>query len=907
MNQPTSQQPQPSKPKTSGLLKLVVIVIVVVVIIAGVVVVLTRPPSTSTRSPALSVAPTTTGISAQAGSNITFYPGLPSNAVFTKVVWNFGNGHTANVTSGTGQISYAYPYPGSYLVSVTAYNKTGSVSSNSSLLAVSISDSLSPTLGAIYGPVEITGTSQNGNQTIATGGWVNLSYQGSVASPPITVGSQVPSDLSYKITSFTWTFGGSIKNVSDNNTGLPENINETFSAAGVYPVSLVTTSGTSGGTTATGIYIVTIAVGNYSVSKFIPKVTVNKNMVVNAEVQPGGFETIDPAIDYEVYGYEVMYEIYQPLIYYNGTSTSSYVPVIATSVPTVTNGGISGDHLNYTFTINTSLSFSNGDHVTPYDVYVSILRTLLYANNPSDPGWLLAHALLPGATIYGPFNNSFYWIHHAVTWNNQSQTVTFHLLPNTPTWLPNATAQYGGGSYGILNQSYPVQNYGGSINFLQLLAGPPSAYVLDYNWLKQMNAVPSNTSASYSFYSNSTTSPGYIANWNQNLHYNAMGTGPYEISLMEAGSEVVLKVNPYYNATQGMPAIGSLIQEVMIEYMSNVGTAQEQMQSGYAQFGTNAFPPNSAPTAVSMIQSHILASDTVTQIAAQGLGFNLDINVNETKTYDSSTNIPAGFFDNLNVRKAFAYAFNYSYQINVSNTNDGIHFAEPLVGMLPAGMENSPTNLINPYSYNMTMAKYYWNLTPYAHNGTTLYFPIMNFEATPNWDETISVWIKALATMSGGLISATLQDLPGNTMVAYFSVLVGQNPMPIFVAPWFEDYPDPTDFAAPYLQENGFFAVPLSLAPTSVYNSSTHPNQWANITNMWNILNSAAAETNYTQRTQMYYQADKIAVDQAFYIGEFQPVLPLFYSTALKSSSLTDTLNPNVGGSFVVYYQLQYS
>ncbi len=905
MTQPTSQQPQPSKPKTSGLLKLVVIVVVVVVIIAGVAVVLMRP-SPKTKTPALSVAPTTTGISAQAGSNITFYPGLPSNAVFTKVVWNFGNGHTANVTSGTGQVSYSYPYPGSYLVSVTAYNSTGSVSSNSSLLAISISDSLSPTIGAIYGPVEITGTSQNGNQTIAAGGWANLTYQGSSVSPPITVGSEVPSDISYKVTSFTWTFGGAPSNISDNNTGVPENINVTFSTPGIYPVSLVTSSA-SGTTSATGIYIVTIAVGNYQVSKVIPKVTVNKNMIVNAEVQPGGFETIDPAIDYEIYGYEVMYEIYQPLISYNGQSTSSFLPVIATAVPTVSNGGITSDHLNYTFTINTTLSFSNGDHVTPYDVYESVLRTLLFTNNPSDPGWLLAHALLPGATIYGPFNNSFYWIHHAVTWNNQTNTVTFHLLPDTPTWLPNATAVYAGESYGILNQSFEVQNYGGSINFLQLLAGPPCAYVMDYNWLKQMNAVPANTSTSYGFYSNEVTSPGYIANWNQNLHYNAMGTGPYQISLMEAGSEVVLKVNPYYNATQGMPAMSSLIPEVMIEYLSNVGTAQEQVQSGYAQFATNAFPPSSAPTAVSLIQSNVIASDTVTQVAAQGLGFNLDINTTGTKTYDSSTNIPAGFFDNLNVRKAFAYAFNYTYQIDVANSNAGIHFAETLIGMLPAGMENSPTGLTNPYNYSLSMASYYWNQTPYAHNGTTLYFPIMNFEATPNWDEMISVWIQALSTMSNGQIKATLQDLPGNTMVAYFSVSLGQNPMPIFVAPWFEDYPDPTDFAAPYLQEGGFFAVPLSLAPTSVYNATTHPQQWANITEMWNILNTAAAETNYTLRTQMYTNADKIAIDQAFYIGGYQPVLPLFYSTALKSSSLSDTLNPNVGGSFIIYYPLQYN
>jgi len=906
MTQPTSQQQPPSKPSKSGYIKWVVIVVVVVVIIAGVAVVLTRPPTSKTSGP-LSVAPTTTGISAQAGANITFYPGLPSNATFTKVVWNFGNGQTKTVTSGTGQVAYSYPDPGSYLVSVTAYNSTGSVSSNSSLLAITITDSLTPTLGAIYGPVEILGSSQNGNQTISTGGWVNLTYQGGSVTPPITVGSAVPSDLDYNITSFSWSVSGQTKNISDNNTGVPETVNLTFSTAGIYVVSLVTTSSTSGGTTATGSYLVSVAVGNYQVSKTVSKVKVNENMIVNAEVQPGGFETIDPAIDYEVYGYEVMYEIYQPLISYNGQSTSSFLPVIAKYVPSVANGGITSDHLNYTFYINTSLSFSNGDHVTPYDVYVSILRTLLFANNPSDPGWLLGHALLPGASIYGPVNNSFYWIHHAITWNNQTNSVTFHLLPNTPTWLPNATAVYAGQSYGILNQSYPVQNYGGSINFFQLLAGPPCAYVLDYNWLKSMDAIPSNTSASYSYYSNGTTSPGYIANWNQRLHYDAMGTGPYEISLMEAGSEVVLKVNPYYNATQGMPAKSSLIPEIMIEYLSNVGTAQEQIQSGYAQFATNAFPPDSAPTAVSLITSKVLSSDTVTQVADQGLGYNLDVNVTGTKTYDSSTNIPAGFFDNLNVRKAFSYAFNYSYQINVSNTNDGIRYAESVAGMLPNGMENSPSNLTNPYSYNMSLARYYWNLTPYAHNGTTLYFPIMNFEAAPNWDETISVWIDALSNMSGGSIKATLQDLPGNTMLAYFSVAVGQNPMPIFVAPWFEDYPDPTDFAAPFLQEGGFFSVPLSLAPSSVYNQTSHPNQWANITTMWNILNAAAAETNYSQRTLMYYQADKIAVDEAFYVGEFQSVLPLFYSSSILSSSLADTLNPNVGGSFIIYYALQYN
>ncbi len=913
MTQPSSQQQPPSKPKQGSYLKWVVLVVVVVVIIAGVVVGLTYHPATK-KTPALSVSPTTTGVSAQAGTNITFFPGLPTNAVFTKIVWNFGNGYSETVTQGTGQVSYAYPDPGSYLVSVTAYNSTSSVSSNSSLISITILPALNSNPGAVFGPIDILGSSQNGNQTISTGGWVNMTYTGTTFSKPVTVGSGVPGDLSYTITSFKWSINNGSKTIADNNTGLPETVNLTFSNPGIYAVSLITTSSTSSGATATGTYIVTIAVGNYHVSSTVPSVPINQNIVVNAELQPGGFDTIDPSIEYEVPGYEIIYEIYEPLVYYNGESTTSFIPVIATNVPSVANGEITSWNYmgtghtaeNYTFYINTSLSFSNGDHVTPYDVYVSILRTLLFANDPSDPGWLVAHALLPGSSVYGPFNNSFYWIHRAVTWNNQTSSVTFHLLPSTSTWLPNATATYANESYGMLNQSYPVQSYGGSINFFQLLAGPTCAWVQDYNWLKLNGAIPSNTSASYAYFSNASTSPGFIANWNQKLKYNGVGTGPYEISLMEAGSEVVLKVNPYYNATPGMPSKSSLIPQVEIEYLSNIATAQEQIQSGYAQFATNAYPPNSASSAVGLISSHVLSSAEVTEIATQGLGLNLDVNVTGTKTYDSQANIPAQFFDNKYVRMAFSYAFNESYNINVANTADGVVYAHYLTGMLPSGTLNYPANLTYPYSYSMSLARYYWNLTPYAKNGTTLYFPIMNFEGTPNWDEMITVWISALSQMSGGMIKATLVDLPGNTMTGYFGEPVGDNPMPVFVAPWYDDYPDPTDFAAPYYQEGGFFATPLSLAPTSVFNPTNYPEQWANITKMWNLFDAAAGETNSTLRTLYFYEADQIAVNMAFYIGEYQVVNPLFYSSSILKSSLADTLNPYIGGSFIIYYSLQY-
>ena len=51
------------------------------------------------------------------------------------------------------------------------------------------------------------------------------------------------------------------------------------------------------------------------------------------EVAPGGATSIDPAVDYESVGYEVIANIYQTLVYYNGSSTSSFMPEIASCVP----------------------------------------------------------------------------------------------------------------------------------------------------------------------------------------------------------------------------------------------------------------------------------------------------------------------------------------------------------------------------------------------------------------------------------------------------------------------------------------------------------------------------------------------------------------------------------------------
>lgn len=904
MTQAANQQTPTSSSKKKYITIWIVILVVVVVIVAGIGIALTYHHAT--KSPPLSVSPDTTGIAAQAGTNITFYSGVPNGTTFTRMVWNFGNGITKTITSGNGEVSYAYPVPGSYLVSLTAYNKTSQVSSNSSLLAITITPSLSSNPASIFGPISMTASS-TGNQTIGVGGYVNLTYGGLLAASPVTVGSSVPGAVNYTVQSFVWNVDNGNQTFNDNNTGMPETVNLTFPAPGIHTVELEAVT-SSGVTEVNGSYMITVAVGNYSISKIVPSIKVNRQQIVNAEFDTGGPVTLDPALAYDLQSYEVLYELYQPLIYYNGTSTSVFNPVIATEVPTVANGEISPNYLNYTFYINTTLQFSNGDHVTPWDVYVSFARSLLFSNDPGAPGWIFAHALIPGASIYGPFNNSFYWIHHAITWSNSTESVTFHLLPSSPTWLPNTSASYGGQDYGVLNQSYKVQNYGASSYFLQLISGPTAAFILDYNWLVQHDAAPSNNSISYAKYANTLSGPGVYGSRNLYLQSNTMGTGPYVISLYEAAQQIILHVNPNYHATSGMPSKSALIPSVIISYLTNQVTAQDEMKSGYAQFATDAFPVESTPLALQLIHEKILSSQTVSEMLTGFYAFNLDINVTGAKGFDSGFNLPAGFFANLSVRKAFGYAFNYSYYINQLNANSGVTFADQISGVIPPGVQYYPSNISTeaPLVYNLTMAKYYWSQTSYAQSNTVYSLPVFAVTFETPQVAMYTEWGKAMNEITNGKITFFPVQISYTQMSAYLTT-PGNNPMPIDYLEWGLDYPNPTDFTAPLLQSYGIYSYPDGIFPTSVFNPSSYPSQWANISKMWGYLNDSQVATNPTNITLDYFIAEKIAINLFFYVGTTQPVGPFYYSAFLSANSVLPTGNPVIGGLFVLYYPLHYS
>ncbi len=97
----------------------------------------------------------------------------------------------------------------------------------------------------------------------------------------------------------------------------------------------------------------------------------------------GDIVDLDPALSYDTSSGEVLQNIYETLVFYDGGATDKFIPVLAESYE------ISADGLTYTFHIRQNVKFHSGNVMTPSDVAYSFQRGLLQGGYIS-PQFLLA-------------------------------------------------------------------------------------------------------------------------------------------------------------------------------------------------------------------------------------------------------------------------------------------------------------------------------------------------------------------------------------------------------------------------------------------------------------------------------------------------------------------------------------
>ena len=477
------------------------------------------------------------------------------------------------------------------------------------------------------------------------------------------------------------------------------------------------------------------------------------------EIAPGGASSEDPAVSYDTISAEALWNVYQTLVAYNGSSTASFVPELSTCVPGPNNGASSapslscqgvygnqlvtynsaGEPISFTYPIDKVARFydpATGASwpVYPSDVMFSLARTQAWSDLPgvaTTGGWVQTQALEPfgnpswDGAIHFPFNNT-------------PQGALGSILVNDSTYCPSNVMAGSNGCVTFLATG------GGSVwpFFNQLVADPMGGGITPCGWFTAQSAsVPgfSGTSASHgdgpcllpggatstnsSAFQNwlATTSPTFWDSFEElaydhptvqpGVQWKLVGSGPYYVPVngFQQTTGYTLKANPAYAQPSGCvgftvagngcePAIGGYIPNVNVYYEPTDTEGIQEYVAGQSDY--SLFNPPETSTILQLESQGkigILYSKTISTFF---LPYNLAWNATTEPQIDpvGTINVPTDFFADNTVRNLLNHAWPYTTVINTLETVDGVNLRFAYGGAIPIGMGNYyPTNISWPY------------------------------------------------------------------------------------------------------------------------------------------------------------------------------------------------------------------
>jgi peptide/nickel transport system substrate-binding protein len=713
------------------------------------------------------------------GQNIPATVGVTGTEKVNSYSVNWGDGTTT--TSANPTATYSYSGVGTYIISASAAVGAVTHDGPSQLYPVQVNPSLGNINLGYYPTISASltnGSMSSGYQFGWLAGSGAVTVSATITAPPL---NPAYTSGTLSLTSSGGTQSGFTSNATS------ASATYTFSNAGstvsVNTITLVVpidgpTSGLYGNYTWTVVVSPTGLAPGCARCVTTHPTSPHPGTLDVYEVAPGGASSLDPSVDYETVGFEVILNVYQTLINYNGSSTgpgySSYQPQAATCVPgspqcAALYGGATLQSGNYyTFVINPSSHFydpttAKNWPVYPSDVVFSLARTMGFSLLPgfgSNPGWIETQSLLPSGNgtwdggIHGAFNNTPGPILSSMFVNDTSSALGAAACPAAAISSGSGCVTFnatGGG------HSWPF--------FLELIVDPLGSGIEPCGWFTAQGAgVPgftptggadspcllpggakSTSDASFqTFLANAFANP---KQWdafeeaaenspgvNPGVQWNTVGSGPYYLVPNSANPAVgyTLKANPTYT---GPTCAGQLGCEPKAgQYASTVNTfwepsdqvGYEQYIAGYADFA--AFQTPDIGNFLNLVNQGKIGLQTIPSLIISFFPFNLEFSTSAATDLGVTVNVPQNFFANEGLRNFLANAYPYTTIENTINTVDGVQFFFNYGGAIPQYMANYyPQNITwpdsNPVAGSTTPGSASWWWTQLTTPGSLWYDP----------------------------------------------------------------------------------------------------------------------------------------------------------------------------------------
>jgi len=287
----------------------------------------------------------------------------------------------------------------------------------------------------------------------------------------------------------------------------------------------------------------------------IAKAAGAKNPTTFTYATIGDADTLDPALAYDTASGEIIQNVYSTLIFYDGEKPGSFVPMLASEMPT-----ISADGKTYTFKLRSGVLFQNGDTMTASDVAYTFVRGLLQGGGAS-PQWLLSEPFFgvgnqdvaqmvdpsgamvddpaalqaaPAATLKSVCDN----LKTKIVADDTANTVTMTLAQPWGPFLATVAQSWGS--------------------------------IMDAKWVAANNGWDGSCDTWQKFYG--------ITSADDPLSKITNGTGAYMLDHWTTGAEIVLAKNPNYYDT----ATAAKLDRVVIQIIPEWGTRFAELQAGDA-------------------------------------------------------------------------------------------------------------------------------------------------------------------------------------------------------------------------------------------------------------------------------------------------------------------------------------
>jgi len=609
------------------------------------------------------------------------------------------------------------------------------------------------------------------------------------------------------------------------------------------PASSPTTSQSSVGTSTSTSSTSTGTTTGVTTTTSTTSTPVKNTLVAEEESQP---DTLDPAVTYVTPGWEVVDQVYQGLVTYNGSSTTDFIGVLALSWT------VSPDEMNYTFILRSGVTFANGDPFNAYVMWYSVYRTIVMTQ---PPYWILGQNLAAGNGK--TFNVTDATLNSMNYFTPSASNLTEMENPHQSVQVLNASAIRFNLGYGTNGMSPYSQ-------FLATLE-TPMAMAVDPAFVASHGGVTAGQR-------------------NGDLTTSMMGTGFYELQSWVPGQSVSLVRNPSYwgdnvpRSQLNSATYPAIINNIIIYYKPAAASIAD-LRSGAAQM---VFVPVTYYNVTAGI------SGTTTRVLNPAFGSA------EAVTYLYMDPLVFAPFNNTLVREAISNAVDYQVVIKTVFASHAV----PWVGPVPPGFQdyNESVAGLSPYQYNPNRAAELLAEAGYVshlQNGTTLNpngspFPVVNFLYDSDSPTDTQAADIIAATLGSIGIPVTLAPLPyqSYTGVIYASAS-SSTAFPMGIGYYSEDYTASIDYVYYFTSDNytGTSSYYNSSAVSWTLNASTSFNNSQVIADFKNITSAM-----YYSYTDIWlYVAEMMTVNQNGVTG----MVPNFAGSAM--------------GYFLYYNTVSYS